>query len=175
VKPLITLKISSRSALLRRSSSVHSPNLSSRRCHKVNSLTYSGNIRENRCWTFSNKALSLTYCGLQTAECGLTTGLYNGSKTRIFTLYCSVNEPQHLAGLTVSFLTLPPNFKSLEKTTTKSFSDATFSRGCPYKLYSSQNQYFFYHNVQLYIVTFLNIKLHLPLDCPVTQTIQITL
>jgi len=44
---------------------------------------------------------------------------------RILELYCSVDEPQHLVAFTVSFLTLPPlTFKSLEKTTPKSFSDA---------------------------------------------------
>ena len=46
---------------------------------------------------------------------------------RILELYCSVDEPQHLAAFTVSFLTLPPKLqlKSLDKTTLKSFSDAT--------------------------------------------------
>ena len=30
---------------------------------------------------------------------------------RILELYCSVDEPQHLAASTVSFLTLPPNLQ----------------------------------------------------------------
>ena len=30
---------------------------------------------------------------------------------RILELYCSVDEPQHLAAFTVSFLTLPPNLQ----------------------------------------------------------------
>jgi len=30
---------------------------------------------------------------------------------RILELYCSVDEPHHLAASTVSFLTLPPNLK----------------------------------------------------------------
>ena len=56
---------------------------------------------------------------------------------RILELYCSVDEPQHLAGFTVASSHCLLTFKSLKKTIPKSFSDATVSGGCPYKLHSN--------------------------------------
>jgi len=44
---------------------------------------------------------------------------------RILELYCSVDEPQHLAGFTVSFLTLSPNLQVIGEDNSQSFSDAT--------------------------------------------------